>query len=281
MEPDDYVVLPSADAELTLAVAELCERRQPASLPRFSIRLMYDDVGQHATSITITSALKRLMQIPEGSRRVRLYAETKAFADHIESLTGWPTEVMPHPTQILRRNPASVAKDERRFVLFSPGKMRLDKGTTRIDRVVDALSTQYPALAARTILRVQGQGLLHPKVGVRVETLAEHLPLDDYAAALGTSHAALLLHDPEIYARRGSGAVCDSVAAKRPFVCLAGTSLVAWMTDGNGIAATDLTSITAAIATIAKDTNAFLPATVRASERLTRALAPPLLGVEV
>jgi hypothetical protein len=212
---------------------------------------------------------------------VRLYTETKAFADHIESFTGWPAGVMPHPTQILHRNLPSVSGDERRFVLFSPGKMRSDKGTARIDRVIEELSKQYPMLAARTILRVQGQGLLHPNVGVRVETLAEHLPLDDYAAALGTSHAVLLLHEPEIYARRGSGAVCDSVAAKRPFVCLAGTSLVAWTTDGNGIAATDLTSITAAIATIAKDTNDFLPATVRASERLTRALAPPLLGVDV
>jgi hypothetical protein len=188
---------------------------------------------------------------------------------------------MPHPTQILHRKLPSVSGDERRFVLFSPGKIRSDKGTAWIDRVFQALSTKYPALAARTTLRVQGHGLLHPNIGVRVETLAEHLPLDDYAAALGTSDAALLLHDPEIYARRGSGAVCDSVAAKRPFVCLAGTSLAEWTIDGNGIVATDLTSITAAIALIATDMNAFLPANVRAAERLKCALAPPLLGVEV
>jgi hypothetical protein len=111
---------------------------------------------------------------------------------------------------------------------------------------------------------------------VETQRLSRNLDEATYRAVWADADLGLLLHDPQIYARRGSGVVCDAVAAGVPFVCLEGASLVEWAVDGNGIAAAPRPdAIAAAIIEMAERLEAFRAGARRAAKRL--AASAPLL----
>jgi hypothetical protein len=276
--PEDRVVVPQADAELTLAVVEMLEKGNPLSQSGISVRVTYGDVRWRSTNLTRSSVLQRLTRVPDAAQRIRLFAETRAFARVIEDATDWPVGVVPHPTSILGDYSAPVRRDSGRFVIIVPGQPNPEKNMQHIEPVIVTFANRFPALAARTILRVQTP----VPVGrlVAVEVLPRHLDQLAYARALSESNVALLLHDPEAYALRSSGVVCDAVAARLPFICRVGSSLTEWITDGNGIAAADPNSIATALETIANNPSIFRAGSDRAVARLAAALSPPILGVD-
>jgi hypothetical protein len=274
----DMIVVPSADAELALAVVEILEETDARSQPGISLRIMFDDINHRPTDLTLASVLQRLARVPDNTRRVRLFTESQALASMAEDLLHRQISVLPHLTSILRdyREPARTNSD--RFVIIAPGQSNPEKGAKYIGPVIEEFATRFPTLAARTTLRTQ----THIPVErlVATEVLAQHLDPLAYARALRESGVALLLHDPKAYALRSSGVVCDAVAARLPIVCRAGSSLAEWITDGNGIAAADLTSIVTALAIIADDPSVFRAGSDRAVARLAAALSPPILGVD-
>jgi hypothetical protein len=227
---DDHVFIPSGDAELLLATAALLETRRQG--PTIHLRLMYDDVGSHATDPTWRSALKVLMAAPQSSERVQLLAETSAFAHAMHEITGSDVALLPHPSP-LTATPAPAGADE--FVYYLPGEFRADKGARLVPRLIEALASRATIGRQRLHLRVHGQNNSRC-AGITVERVALHASMLEYARNWQQAHAGLLLHDPSVYRLRGSGVVCDAVASGRPFVCLQGSSLAWWGARGNGLA---------------------------------------------
>ncbi len=231
-EPGDTVFLPSADAELLIATAEQFEaHRGPA---RFVVRLMYDDVGCHPSDPTWRSALKRLQESPGAIENVDLLAETPAFARAIREIWPKPVELLPHPTDLPAQQSPAV---NGRFILYMAGHARSDKGARLLNATAQALAAKLNAHDPDVVLRVQG----HPssRAGkVQIEALPLHLDPDEYVWSWKQAHAALLLHDPAVYAIRGSGVVCDAISSSRPFVFLSGSSLSDWNVGCNALEAT-------------------------------------------
>jgi hypothetical protein len=226
---DDEVFIPSADAEFVLAVAEQLHSR--TNLPRFHVRLMYDDIACHRTDPTWRSALHVLLGAPDAANRVCLLAETCAFAQAIEAIWSHSVAVLPHPSDL----PATPAPDlAGAFEVYLAGQSRADKGTPLVHAVAQALTTELDATGLAVRFRIQG-GAKASYGGVQIEPLSSHLSACDYALSWRRAHAALLLHDPRVYALRGSGVVSDAVASARPFIYIAGSSLVERNLCGNAL----------------------------------------------
>lgn len=238
--PRDALVVASADAEQGLSIAELLEGEAKDEGYLVHLRLMYDDRSRHATDYTWSSVLARLLAAPGARARLRLSAETGAFASWITSETGVPASVWPHPS-LLHPTPPPAHNG---LVLFVPGEARADKGHQRFQSLLARLETHRG-------IRVRVQAAV---TGACVEQLPAHLGEAAYREAWTSAHAALLLHDPATYRLRGSGVVCDAVAACRPFVCLEGTSLAEWARDGNAlVAAAEPDALADAVGRLASD----------------------------
>jgi hypothetical protein len=230
-DADDHLFLPSADAELLLATAELLSTIERP--PWLHLRLMYDDPGCHPTDPTWRSALEALARARRARERVSLLAETKAFARAVRAVWKGPVAVLPHPSDL---TPSAAPPTAEGFILYVPGQPRGDKGRHLLSAVVQALSARRQGTPMHVRMRFQGETIPGSEP-IEVERLPKFLAPPDYARTWHQSHAALMLHDPRLYALRGSGVACDAVASGRPFVCLNGTALAEWGSEGNALAA--------------------------------------------
>jgi hypothetical protein len=229
--PEDHVFIPSGDAELLLATATLLADQDRG--PAIHLRLMYDDVGAHATDPTWRSALKVLLRAPRARERVQLLAETSAFANAMQDITGSGVALLPHPSPLTATAAPASAEE---FVYYLPGEFRADKGAHLVPKIIAALAGMSSAGCKRLRLRVHGKNLSRSQ-SITVEHLALYAATREYAGNWQQAHAGLLLHDPGVYRLRGSGVVCDAVASGKPFVCLQGNSLAWWGARGNALAA--------------------------------------------
>jgi hypothetical protein len=261
---DDHAFVPSGDAEMLRAVIDLLEDRSPAACPRIWFRLMYDDAGRHPTDLSIASVLTALTEIAGAEQRVRLSAETAAFAAAARNATGWTVDVVPHPTPAITPARTRAAADGQ-FVIHLAGQVRADKGAYRLDPVIRAIAARW-RLPDRPLL--MAQAALEGAAPVSVQKLPRNLDERAYRALWANADLGLLLHDPLIYARRGSGVVCDAVVAGVPFVYLEGTTLAEWATDGNArAAAADPEAIADAVIAVAERRDAFRAGAERAARR--------------
>jgi hypothetical protein len=227
-DADDRLFLPSVDAELLLAAAELLHTNERA--PRMHLRLMYDDVGCHPTDPTWRSALSVLSRAHHARERVHLLAETNAFARAMREAWEGPVALLPHPSDMTPSTPPPTAEG---FALYVPGQPRGDKGFHLLSAVIQSLAARANTIRRRIRMRIHGDIPAGSAATIAVDRLPKHASRPDYETNWHRSHAALMLHDPRIYALRGSGVACDAVAGGRPFVCLSGTSLGEWGADGN------------------------------------------------
>jgi hypothetical protein len=201
---------------------------------------MYDNPGNHPTDPTWQTALARLCAT---GARIALFAETAVFAGAMAAAAGREAMVLPHPSSLSFAPPPPA---DQPFVLFLAGQARADKGTALAHAVAAELGRRT---ARPTVIRVQHEQSGRTDYGpVRMEPLAGHLDDAAYASAWRSAHAGLFLHDARVYRLRGSAVVCDALAMGRPFVALAGSSLVPWAMGGNAvISEPDPPSVAAAI----------------------------------
>ena len=230
VDADDRVFIPSGDAEFVLAVAALLNSSD--DLPFIHLRLMYDDFDCHRTDPTWRSALRLLVTARHATNRVRLLAETRAFANAAEIIWGRPVAQLPHPSRL---GPAPVPGLTDSFNIYVAGQARADKGFHRIAGLVRALSARLATDGGMPV-RLTIQGVTVPgRDHVEVRQLPMHLSAVDYEANWQQTHVALLLHDPTVYALRGSGVACDALASGRPFVYLEGATVGEWGARGNAL----------------------------------------------
>jgi hypothetical protein len=270
--PEDALFLPSADAEQVRAAADLLADLDGRPCPRLRIRLMYDDPGRHPTDLSVGTALAALSAAPRAADLVRLAVETAAFSAEAADPAGRPADVLPHPPP--ERTPARSRDGDGRIVLYLPGAARADKGGGLAAAVLEALAACW---RGPDRLAVAAHGDASPPPPLEAAPLPRHLAEDAYRRAWADADVALLLHDPAAYRRRGSGVVCDAVAAGVPFVCLEGTSLAEWTADGNGVAAApDPGAVADAVVRVASGRDRRRAACAAARERLLRTWLSPL-----
>src|SRR5215813_15456213 len=265
----DLLLLPSADAEMILAIAEVHKRA--AAGPQIALRLMYDDVGSHVSAPTWRSALAVLLAADGARQRLCLFAETLGFAAAIGEAFAIEVTLLPHPSPLTA---VPVPPIDGEFVVFVPGKLRADKGASLINAIGQHLNdalrgSTLPAvtLRAQAVAAVTSDKL-------RCQPLPAFLPAAEYARQWHSCHAALLLNDLATFQLRGSGTVCDAVAAQRPFLALNGSTLSEWIIADNGVvAAPDAHSISDGIVSLIGNYHRHRQGTAAAAQRLAADLA--------
>lgn len=248
--------IPSGDAELLLAVGDWLAEQKDKSRPRVIFRVMYPDDPNRSRAVPLDAVLAK---VRDQRAEISFACETEAFAQHIEAVTGVAVVRMPHPSPLPRLLRRPFLTSDKRLRFFVPGQARNDKGQLVLEGVLAALRDRHPAIANSIEIVLQGRP--PASLPVQVSALSGVIDAAQWQQAWADCDAVLLLHGPRDYRLRGSGLVCDAVAAGRPYVCLAGTSLVEWATGGNAeVSTADPAAIADAIARIATSPERYLAA---------------------
>jgi hypothetical protein len=226
----DIVMFPSGDAEWLAAIAA-CHQDSPQG-PNILFRVMYDDASWHPEFPRLEVVLRSASVREALKGRLRLLAETSAMAGWMEEKTGVPIMVLmqpPSPGIVPRRRELSQTP-----VILIPGKARADNGGQRIQQIAALLVQRAEARGITLDFRAYfgrkpfvGNGVQATSLGVLSETA--------YAAEFVAADVALLIHEPAVFARRGSGVAADALHAALPLAVPAGTALAELAAAGNGL----------------------------------------------
>jgi hypothetical protein len=182
-----------------------------------------------------------------------------------------------------------------RFRIGVFGEPRPEKGSQRLADIAVALAGLAETESAPPIdLVVQGsaadfrdggvyealQKFLKGEGNVFVSPQDNRISPEEFEQLFHSVDAVLLPYETAIYSLQGSGVVQDAVAAHKPVIHTRGMSMMAFLSHGNGVAATTDREFAEAVLRIAADPASFRQGTVRAAAYFQDALAAnPLLGV--
>lgn len=260
--PDDHLVFTSLDAQMGRSILELQVQRGLADLPSLHLRLMYDDETAVDGGMGYAALLERLAATGGLGRRLKLYCETRPHAVGIGQRLGMPVGVAPYPAEAL--SPPSPEKGRKLTVAFL-GEAREEKGIGWLPDIVAAFERRYPDLTGRVewLVHAGGRTIEAATARDRLRAVASQsgpavtyhfgsTTRETYRRHLTRTDVVLALQDPAVYARRGSGVAQEAVAAGRPLICRAGTSMAQEAGEAT-LVVTSPEDVADAVARIAQD----------------------------
>jgi hypothetical protein len=226
----DMVLFPSGDAEWLAAIAACHQSLRQG--PRILFRVMYDDASWHPEFPRLEAVLSSAPVREALSGGLKLLAETRAMADWMAEKTGFPVPVLMQPPS------PGIAPRHRELpqtpVILIPGRGRADKGGQRLQRIAALLDQRATAKGVALALRADFRGASFIGKSLQARSFGD-LSESAYAAEFSTADVALLIHEPAVFARRGSGVAADALHAALPLVVPAGTALADLVANGNGL----------------------------------------------
>lgn len=265
--PGDHVIFTSMDAEMGRAVLDLTLSGSACDLPAMHLRLMYDDGTATASPLDYDGLVERIAATGLLGTRLRLYAETPLLAEALSRRAKADVGVAPFPAKPFAP-PPPVA--DRRIVVAFFGEARSEKGFDLLVPILRDFAARHRDLTDRVAFRIHAGGKT-----IEAARSRDALRTDRFPAALDVevrygsvapavyermwleADVVLAPQDPRVYAVRGSGVAQEAIAAGRPLICLAGSSL-ALDPDASVLAASDVEGLSDAVATFVRDPHPWL-----------------------
>nr|WP_250811877.1 hypothetical protein [Neorhizobium tomejilense] len=291
--PRDLVIVPTADLDTLESAVELTNMLADRA-PRICLRFLNSELGDRNERIRSKRLRTILGRLPTN---IFLFTETEELAAYFRENFGMPVEggfYLPCSMQVAKR-PSLGIDQGGRFRIGVFGEPRPEKGSQRLADIVAALAELAKTGSARPIdLVVQGsaadfrdggvyaalQEFLKGEQNVFVSPQDNRISPEEFEQLFHSVDAVLLPYETAIYSLQGSGVVQDAVAAHKPVIHTRGISMMAFLSHGNGVAATTDREFAEAILHIAANPESFRQATARAAAYFQEALATnPLLRV--
>ncbi|MEN3150942.1 hypothetical protein ABCW43_26905 [Neorhizobium sp. IRAMC:178] len=291
--PDDLVIVPTADLDALESAIELTTMFADRA-PRICLRFLNSELGDRNGRIRSKRLRAILGKLPAN---IFLFTETEELAAYFRQNFGMPVEGGFYlPCSMPVAMPPSLGIDQGgRFRIGVFGEPRPEKGSQRLTDIVAALAELAEAGSTAPIdFVIQGsaadfreggvyaalQEFLKGERNVFVSPQDNRISPEEFEQLFHSVDAVLLPYETAIYSHQGSGVVQDAVAAHKPIIHTRGMSMMAFLSHGNGVAATTDREFAEAILRIAANPESFRQATARAAAYFQDTLAAnPLLRV--
>lgn len=257
--PADHVFIHSVGFLEAEELLHLFITRDPASLPfvHFLMRRDIDEIAGNAEAhAAFLRSIRRLRDAGAFPSRIAFYTDTQELTDSYSTATGVRFRTLPIPFRHELIDSAAAALPSRApgeahaFTFLYLGDARTEKGYHLLPGLARALYHRGTH-AARPGARLVAQsnfntpgGEPRPRVARNqltafppdvVELHETPLAPDRYYALLSGCDAVVIPYDAECYKRRSSGVFAEALAAGKPVVIPAGTSMASALPDGCGV----------------------------------------------
>lgn len=244
ISPNDSVVFPCVDYYGAMGLLDTLRKLKPNDTPSTYFRFI--GVMENATLFggngLITLSKEIEVALNDGYK-IKLCAETPAYADHLAGILGITVRVVPYPvhSEFVGSN-TSVSADEKEktketsnsriFNIACPGSARFDKGYlslleifTNVRRrdpkqTIKFVTQSLPVLEGLQYTNYTNQLYATPGVKLLPSSVTEELMNTIYQQ----SNLVLLPYDTKIYAHRGSAVFMECISRGIPVVALNGSA---------------------------------------------------------
>lgn len=239
----DAIVFPCVDYYGAMGLLAVLRKLRPDCAPTAYFRFigvmenatLYGDNGLTILNREITSALK-------DGYKIRLCAETPAYADHLAELLGVAVTVVPYPVHAeFVRSPDAYQraddgkeniKNNRVFNIACPGSARFDKGYLSLLEIFTNVRRRDPKLTIRFVTQTLPIGEALPYTAYTnqlyavpgVKLLPSSVSEEEMNALYKQSDLVLLPYDAATYAYRGSAVFMECISRGIPVIALAGSA---------------------------------------------------------
>lgn len=228
---DDAIVFPSVDYFGLVGLLNALDQVPPEAAPQIFLRFI--GVMENAT-LGHGDGLARLSrQIARATAlglRVRLCAETPAYADHLAGVFRTRVDLVPYPIHAAPAEEAAPRGGP--FTVLCPGSSRLDKGYLQLYAIFSEIRRYDPTLQIR--FRLQGlpprEAIHHTKYSNQlyaipgVTILPTALSEEEMNAEYDNADLVLLPYDATTYRLRGSAVLMECISRGRPVIALDGSA---------------------------------------------------------
>ncbi|MBP2561966.1 glycosyltransferase involved in cell wall biosynthesis [Neorhizobium galegae] len=293
LDPGDLVIVPTADLDTFESAVELTTILADKA-PRICLRFLNSELGDRNERMRSKRMSTVLRTLPTN---VFLFTETEELAAYFRENFGMPVEggfYLPCSMPVAMTPSAGIDRGDR-FRIGVFGEPRPEKGSQRLADIVAALAELAEAGSTAPIdFVIQGspadfreggvyaalQEFLKGERNVFVSPQDNRISPAEFERLFHSVDAVLLPYETAIYSLQGSGVVQDAVAAHKPVIHTRGMSMMAFLSHGNGVAATTDREFAEAILRVATDPSNFREGTARAAACFQNTLAAnPLLRV--
>jgi len=240
----DHLLVPVTDWIIFSALMKWVEGRPVQSLPVIHFVIMYEVAPWMVGGYPYEKIIGKLRRMGVIRDRIHLYTETLKHAQNLrkENL-GITVDVCPYPI-VAKLAPGKTDTGQKEISVCLLGGGRRDKGFQHMfgiiskyqklanDREQVQFILQFPRAMDRLEAEVEKIASLN---GVKL--LENQLSQSDYHEYLHQSDIMIFPYTRGVYETRGSGIVCQAVAAGKPIVVTRSTALAERITHDNGLEA--------------------------------------------
>lgn len=241
---NDSVIFPSADYYGARGVLATLRNLKPENSPLVYFRFIgvmeniteFGDGGLWVLS-------KEIAYMLSDGYKIKLCAETPAYADHLAEVLGVMVSVVPYPvhSEFVRSDASVNANDETKitkdasncsFIVACPGSARLDKGYLSLVEIftnvrrrdpkqtIKFVTQTLPITEALAYANYTNQLYAIPGVKLLPSSVSE----EEMNALYKQTDLVLLPYDPATYAYRGSAVFMECISRGIPVIALDGSA---------------------------------------------------------
>lgn len=241
---NDSVVFPCLDYYGAMGLLTVLRKMNPEHAPTAYFRFI--GVMENATSFGgngLSSLCKKIEIALNDGYKIRLCAETPAYADHLAEILGVTINVVPYPVhaEFVRSDayPSAEEKAEtkevannRVFNVACPGSARLDKGYLSLLEIFTNVRRRDPKQTIKFVTQTlpiaealpytNYTNQLYATPGVKL--LPSSVSEEEMNTCYRQSNLVLLPYDPATYAYRGSAVFMECISRGIPVIALEGSA---------------------------------------------------------
>lgn len=240
----DSIVLPCLDYYCAMGLLAVLRGIDPEFSPTAYFRFI--GVMENATTFGsngLAYLIKEIQIALEAGYKIRLCAETPAYADHLADRLGTIVSVVPYPVHAEFMHATDFSKVEEKqnlekysdsasFKISCPGSARFDKGYLRLLEIFSNVRKRDPRQTikfltqtlpiADALSHANYTNQLYATPGVKL--LPSAVSEDEMNALYKQSDLIILPYDPVTYEYRGSAVFMECISRGIPVVALEGSA---------------------------------------------------------
>ena len=239
----DHVLIPTTDWILFQVIMQWIAHHQHQDLPNFHFLVMYELADWMIGGYPYELVTNSLVQSGLLGKRIHVYTETTRHAHSLGHVLGIDVDACPYPilSDSIARERAH-SRETLRICLLGGG--RRDKGFASLEEIIHSFLCLYDGKKRVEFivqkprdmdkLTTERDRLLKIK---EVIMLDNQIGVEQYRNNIDTCDIMIFPYSHRTYYSRGSGIVCEAVAAGLPIVVTRDTALEERITHNNGLSA--------------------------------------------
>jgi len=260
----DHVLIPVTDWILFSAITKWVENMNSDEIPCFHFLLMYENAPWMTGGYPYSSIIAKLKGLGQVKSKIYLYTETSRHAENLKKNDlGIRVDVCSFPI---------VADDDRKEEILVEDKIKIglvgggrrDKGFSSMYEIIKTFQDLYKGSSEIEFVMQYPREMDKLENDTRkieslemTKMLNNRLSQKEYEDYINQSDIMIFPYNKDTYTSRGSGIVCQAVAAGKPIVVTKSTALAERITHENGLSASVGDEFSQAVLEVVSDLDTF------------------------